>query len=275
MRIITKPSISPLRTYVRCYSSYRIAAKNNFRAIAKFIDIQSLDYDRRANNKNLYTFSVHTHVHGHISKNEMVKLYNDKMVKHPTGRKIYDKLMGLAPLDRCPFCGIGRVKTLDHYLPETKFPTFSVLPYNLVASCRDCNIGKSTHFASTQNTQTIHPYYDDYTHEQWLYAKVLESIPVSIEFYVNPPSHWDQVDKDRVQEHFKSYELAERFSIEASNALADLREEFILYKSSPSIIQKELKKKAKVYESRYKNSFETAMYQALYKSQWYCNGGYA
>jgi len=275
MRVIPKPNISPIRTFVRCYSSYRPVAKNNFKSIAGFIATKSLDYDQKALSKSLYIFSIHDHVQGSISKKEMVKLYNDKMVKHPTGRKVYDKLMSLAPLSRCPFCGVGRVKTLDHYLPETKFPTFSVLPYNLIASCRDCNTGKSTNYATTQNTQTLHPYYDDYTHEQWLYAKVLESVPVSIEFYVNPPSNWNQVDKDRVQEHFNSYELAERFSIEASNTLADLREEFILYKSTPSIIQKELEKKARVYESRYKNSFETAMYQALYKSQWYCNGGYS
>lgn len=274
MRMIPKPNISPLRTYIRCYSSYRIPARIDFQNIRRFIGVESLNYDRSAIGKNLFLFTEHSHVQGNISKNEMVKLYNDKMVKHPTGRRIYDKLMALAPLSRCPFCGVGRVKTLDHYLPETKFPTFSVLPYNLVASCRDCNTGKSTSYATTQNTQTLHPYYDDYTHEQWLFARVLQTSPVSIEFYVNAPIHWNQLDKDRVAAHFNDYELAERFSIEASNTLADLREEFILYNSTSIIIQQELQKKARTYYIRHKNSWETAMYQALSQSQWYCNGGY-
>ncbi len=274
MRIIPKPNISPVRTFVRCYSSYRAVAKNNYRNISSFIGIQSADYNQRAISKNLYTFSIHNHVQGNISKDEMVNLYNDKMVKHPFGRKVYDKLMALAPLSRCPYCGIGRVKNLDHYLPESKFPTFSVLPYNLVASCRDCNFDKSTSYATTQNSQTLHPYYDDYTNEQWLYARVLHTSPVSIKFYVNAPVNWCQLDKDIVQSHFDSYELADRFSIESSNTLADLREEFILYSSTPNVIQQELQKKAITYESRYKNSWETAMYQAVYQSQWYCNGGY-
>lgn len=274
MRVIPKPNISPVRTFVRCYDSYRITARNNFRNITRHISTQSQEYDQRARNKNLYTFSEHNHVAGNISKEEMVKLYNNKMVKHKKVRNIYDKLMALAPLSRCPYCGIGRVRNLDHFLPETKFPTFSVLPYNLVASCRDCNFDKSTSYATTQNTQTLHPYYDNYTNEQWLYARVLQTSPVSIQFYVNAPVNWRQLDKDMVQAHFNNYELAERFSVEASNTLADLREGFILHHSTSSIIQQELQKKAMGFASRHKNSWETAMYQALSQSQWYYTGGY-
>ncbi len=274
MRAIPKPNISPVRTYVRCYSSFRPATKINFRNITRFISIQSHDYDQRATNETLYTFPTHTHVYGAISKEDMVKLYNKKMVSHSTGRKVYDKIMLLAPLSKCPFCGIGTVRNLDHYLPESRFPTFSVLPYNLVASCRDCNTGKLASYATTQNSQTLHPYYDDFTRDQWLYARVLQTSPVSIEFYVNPPATWSQVAKDRVQSHFDNYQLGERFSIQAANDLADLHAEFILFNSSPADIQCELNKKFIVYFHQYKNSWETAMYQALSQNQWYCNGGY-
>ncbi len=274
MRVIPKPNISPIRTYVRCYSSYRQPTKNNFRNITNFITAQSQEYDQRAINKNLYTFSVHINVQGNITKDEMIKLYNDKMVKHPSVRKVYDKLMSLPTLSRCPYCGISSVRNLDHFLPETKFPTFSVLPYNLVASCRDCNFDKSTSYAVSQNTQTLHPYYDDYTNEQWLYARVLHTSPVSIQFYINTPVNWLQLDIDRVHAHFNGYDLSKRFTIEASNTLANLREEFLLYNTSSLDIQQELEKKARSYENRYKNSWETAMYQALYQDQWYCNGGY-
>jgi hypothetical protein len=274
MRVISKPNISPIRTYVRCYSSFRTTTKTDFKNITGFISTSSTDYDQRAYIKNLYTFSVHIHVQGNISKDDMVKLYNKKMVGHHTGRKIYDKLLSLAPLSRCPFCGVGTVTTLDHYLPEAKFPTFSVLPYNLVASCKDCNTGKLASYATTQNTQTLHPYYDNFTAEQWLFARVLQTSPVSIEFYVNPPATWSQVDKDRVQSHFDNYKLDTRFSVEASNVLADSREGFILFHSSPMDIQRELHKEFMKYQSRYKNSWETALFQALCQSQWYCNGGY-
>lgn len=273
MRVISKPTISPIRAYIACYSSLAdLTKRNNFKAIATYINTQSIRYDTNANNANLYTFPIHTLVQNGIAKNDMTTLYNNNMVKNKRGRKIYDKLLSLAPLNKCPFCGIGTVKTLDHYLPEAKFPTFSVLPYNLVASCRDCNTGKLANYAITQNSQTLHPYYDNFTTDQWLFAKVLQ--PLSIEFFVDPPVTWNQLDKDRVNAHFVNYQLGGRFSVEATNVLADLKAEFTYFYSTPLDIRLELQKKARSYESRYKNSWETAMYQALYQDQWYHSGGY-
>ena len=277
MRTIIKPTISPIRTFVRCYSSFRIETKNNYRNIAGFIATSSIDYDRKGNAKTLYTFPVHTphsYVQGNILKEDMVKLYNKKMVGHKTGRKVYDKLMTLPELGICPFCGIGEIEGLDHYLPESKFPTFSVLPYNLVASCNKCNKGKLTDYATRQNKQTLHPYYDNFNTVQWLFAKVLRTSPVTIEFYVNPPTPWTQVNKDRVQAHFNNYGLAQRFSLKAASNLAKLRYKFTQYYTSPIDIVSELKNEYQSYRSLHLNSWETAMYQALYQDPWYYNGGY-
>lgn len=274
MRVIPKPQISPIRTYVRCYFSFRVATKIKYRNIRGFINAQSLLYDHNGIHKSLYTFPIHTHVHGQISKEDMVKLYNQKMVQHYTGRKIYDKLMALPPLSRCPFCGINEVEGLDHYLPESKFPTFSVLPYNLIAACNKCNKGKLADSATTQNAQTLHPYYDDFTSQQWLFARVVNTSPVSIEFYVNPPSFWPQVDQDRVQFHFNNYNLAGRFSLKAASDLAKLRYKFMQYSTSSADVSTELEREYYSYHSLHLNSWETAMYQALYQDCWYCNGGY-
>lgn len=273
MRTIPKPTISPLRVYTACYSGFRdTTTRTKFSNIDNFIDTQSTQYDTNASSKNLYTFTPHTHISGTISKDDMVNLYDNNMVKNKEGRKIYDKLKSLAPLERCPFCGIGTVSTLDHYLPKTEFPTFSVLPYNLVASCKDCNTGKLARYAPTQNTQTLHPYYDDFTSEQWLYAKVLQ--PLKINFFVNPPTTWSQVNRNRVTEHFKSYDLGTRFSVQASNILENLNYKFTQYFSNPTDIKQELEREYNINKSLHLNSWETAMYQALYQDQWYCNGGF-
>lgn len=273
MRVISKPNISPVEAYEACYSSSRTeTTRINFSNISYFINIQSNQYEQNANSKNLYTFRPHINVSGTISKDDMVNLYDNNMVKNKEGRKIYDKLKSLAPLERCPFCGIGTVTTLDHYLPKTEFPTFSVLPYNLVASCKDCNTGKLASYATTQNTQTLHPYYDDFTSEQWLYARVLQ--PLKIEFYVQPPVFWNQIDKDRVQKHFDNYKLDKRFSVEASNVLAALSHKFTQYFSSSTDIKNELEREYKIHKDLHLNSWETAMYQALYLDSWYYNGGF-
>ena len=49
------------------------------------------------------------------------------------------KIKSIPKYNKCPFCGVGRVSTLDHYLPKTKYPTYAVTPVNLVACCAECN----------------------------------------------------------------------------------------------------------------------------------------
>jgi len=227
-----------------------------------------------ANHENLYLFPTHTNVQNAINKSEMENLYEKNMVKNKRGRKIYDKLMALAPLNRCPFCGIGQVTTLDHYLPKSKFPTFSVLPYNLVACCQDCNKGKLTSYATTKEKQTLHPYYDDFTNEQWLFAEVKQTFPVSVKFFVNPPTHWNSISKTRVETHFNEYGLSKRFSVEASNELANLKEKFVYFSLSSMDIKSTLSQEAIIYYRKHLNSWQTALYQALSESDWYCSGGY-
>lgn len=279
MIVVDKPSLNKIDVFNICCSKVTSSKKSSIQKYLYTFLLNSVSYENGALNAELYLL---TSTIIPIDKNqrcgdidELKKLYSGQMVpENKPARYFYDELMSLAPLDRCPYCGIGTVSTLDHYLPKSIFPVFSILPNNLVASCKDCNTGKSTSYASTKNTQTLHPYYDNYTNEQWLYARVLQTSPVSIQFYVNAPASWSQVDRDRVQEHFNSYSLSERFSVEAANTLAYLRDEFILHNSNSDDIQYELNKKAKTHEHKYKNSWETAMYQALSQSQWYWDGGY-
>lgn len=78
---------------------------------------------------------------GDLNKSDLIKLYTTYFVnKDKPARIIYDAMMAAAN-EKCPFCGgIGRPRNLDHYLPKAHYPQFSVLPLNLVPSCRDCNI---------------------------------------------------------------------------------------------------------------------------------------
>lgn len=276
MRSINKPTISPALSYSKCLNSIGSKDKREkFRKVKSYVEAECNIYDTKASMGDLYTISTNEDVNGILTKNDMKKvLYSQQMVAKPKGRKIYDKIMSLAPLNRCPFCGIGTVTTLDHYLPKAKFPIFSVLPYNLIPSCKDCNTGKSTSYAVVNEEQTLHPYYDNYTTEQWLFAEVKETSPVSVRFYVDAPDIWDDNDKKRVESHFSEYQLGKRFSIEASNELANIKEELTLYPLDKDKIKNELNIKSTSFRRRYLNSWESALYQALSESEWYCNGGY-
>lgn len=170
---------------------------------------------------------------GRLRKSDLIKLYGNYMVgKKKPARAVYDSLM-LAANEKCPFCGgIGRPRNLDHYLPKAHFPQFSIVPVNLVPSCRDCNMdGKGDDFAATESDQVIHPYLDDdrYFNEQWLHARYLANNDVEpgvIEYFVSPPEHWEDEHKNRVEKHFNDFELGLRFSKEAGPRLATLMSQY-------------------------------------------------
>lgn len=280
MRVLNKPYLNKIEVFNKCCSNITSSKKTAIQKYLYTFLLNSSTYENNALNADLYLLNSYivpidkSQRCGDIK--EFKKLYSNQMVPFDKpARYFYDKLMSLAPLGKCPYCSIGQVSTLDHYLPKSIFPVFSILPNNLVASCKDCNTGKSTKYAKSKGTQTLHPYYDNFSTMQWLFARVLQTTPVSIEFYVSAPMTWSQIEKDRIKAHFDDYNLAKRFSIEASNTLANLREEFDYLNLDSTIIQQELDKKAKVFGNIHKNSWETAMYQALSQDNWYCNGGYS
>ena len=163
---------------------------------------------------------------GKLSKSDFLTLYKTYFSnEEKQARKIYDALL-IAADDRCPYCGgIGRPRNLDHYLPKKYYPQFSVLPFNLVPSCRDCNMdGKGQDCASLEEDQVLHPYLDkeEFFNEQWVFARYYPSAngePGRIDYFVEPPSHWGAAHKRRVESHFRDFDLGLRYSREAGPRL--------------------------------------------------------
>lgn len=61
----------------------------------------------------------------------------------------------------CPFCGIDRCHTLDHYLPRTAYPEFAVHPWNLMPCCDRCNRIKSTQVLDSSSKRLVFNIYSD------------------------------------------------------------------------------------------------------------------
>jgi len=272
MRYIKLPNnLYPIKIYMTCvYSMDNAQNRDSYYKVVINYALMAREYTSYAIKHNLYKFKEHQGMFSYknlctvsgMTTDNLKSLYT-KMVNNKEPRKIYDKIMQLAPLGRCPYCGVGQVSTLDHYLPKSKFPTFSVLPYNLVPSCKDCNTGKGNSYAKTKETQALHPYYDDFTKEQWLFARVKKSSPISIEYYVKAPKHWSEVDKKRIESHFKEYGLKKRFAVEAANELAKLESSFKRKTLNSHQIKELLSDELESYKSLHINSWQTALYQAL------------
>ena len=210
-----------------------------------------------------------------ITKKEFVNLY-EYYLRGPDkpGRDLYDRLF-LAAEDKCPFCGgIGQPRNLDHFMPKSFFPQFSILPFNLVPSCRDCNMdGKGQSYAATESEQIIHPYLDNerFFVEQWVSARVVEEYPCSVEFFVNAPDQWRSVDKLRVNSHFNDFDIAKRYGIQSGDELSTLisQRRRIMSQYSPIEFSQYL---ASFLDSPlFVNHWKKVLYQCLSANEWFCN----
>lgn len=285
MRAMIVPNEDPQKVYQTCVDSITDEGlRNRLSALTKMIGVSASDYHQKATLKQLYSLLPNDCgnediVLGTVTKKELTTVYGTHMVgKTKPARAIYDSLLSRAPLGRCPFCGVGHASTLDHYLPKTKYPQLSVVPLNLVPSCKDCNTGKSSAVSSTAGDQSLHPYYDhqNFVDEQWLYAEVMHTAPATIRFYVKAPTHWDDISKARVQSHFRDFKLAARYSVEASNQIACLRDTLSSYREILGVngIRQHLTIEAQTSYKQHRNSWQTAMFQALASSNWYCDSGF-
>lgn len=60
----------------------------------------------------------------------------------------------------CPMCGSANIGTVEHYLPKTPFPEFSVFSFNLVPSCSTCNQKRGSSHANGAVQKLLHPIFD-------------------------------------------------------------------------------------------------------------------
>lgn len=207
-----------------------------------------------------------------LTAEELKELYSYYMVKKSVGRKVYDKIMAAAQ-EECPFCGgLGNPRNLDHYLPKSSFPQFSITPHNLIPSCRDCNMdGKSTRYAKSMEKQIIHPYLDslNFFDEQWIYANYTDGQPGDISYYVSVPDDWGEPHKLRAEEHFNAFNIPKLYERMASSHLGELIPQINSFLANcpeePDLLIKVILQPV-VNSIEFKNHWKKVMYQAIIES---------
>jgi hypothetical protein len=238
------------------------------------------EYDDRALLNTLYTFprcirgGDEQIVVGGLTKGELVSLYTSQFArKASSARKYYDQIMVLAPSGKCPFCSCAPAETLDHFMSKAIYPGFSVLPLNLVPACYSCNKGKG--FAAIEsNGQVLHPYYEPELLDTttWLYAELVETVPASVLFSVNPPVDWPPELAIRLTNYFRDFKIAWRFGIEAASELSS-QAAYLVDIESPQERRSHLDRVARAERRHRKNSWKAALSEALAQNNWFQNIG--
>jgi len=274
---IEKPIDNAKDVFEECISNFTDDTfRRKLESISDFIEEESINYNEKATHHSLHEIEQSDNVNGIVSVEDMKKVYNQKLVqKGQPGRVYYEKIRMSAKNNICPLCNQRTVTTLDHVLPKTLYPTFSVTPFNLIPACADCNKIKDTYLPTVEEDEVLHPYYDDISSEQYLYANFIEEIPVSINFYIKSSNPQTILEK-RLQKHFELFELNKLYTANAAEELSNIQYRLNkLYDIGGEISVKEYLQEE--FESRYennKNSWQTAMYKTLSESNWFCNGGF-
>ncbi|MED4174901.1 HNH endonuclease signature motif containing protein [Halalkalibacterium halodurans] len=266
--------------------------KNNFLKTrllsikSKLIDEENT-YQYLAEKKELYTISeldtisiptikeLGDSIPKTINAAEMEKVYTnflvDKQDSKKIGRKVYDSILSNTYYNLCPYCSHREAKTVDHYLPKSKFIHFAVTPINLVPCCSDCNKDKLDDYNLIEEKMLIHPYFDEISLIDWLKCEVNEKIwPITFSYQVSN-TITDSVLKSRINYQFKLLNLGKLYADNAAREFNKRVKSLVKeYNSNPS--DKAMDFLNDNYESYYSentNSWQTKMFEALKSSRWF------
>lgn len=212
----------------------------------------------------------------HMSKAQMTRVYSGTFVKSKVTRGMYDLLKSAPPNDMCPLCAQRPVSTLDHYLAQALHPALTVVPLNLVPACAECNKLKLDYQPSSEAQQSFHPYFDDFDDAQWLVAEVIETSPAVVRFWVTAPAGWSTTKVSRAVRHFEAFGLGKLYTSHAGVEISNIRFSLdrIAVKGTPNDVRMDLLGRAESARHSQLNAWQTATYQALAASDWFCAGGF-
>ena len=277
MWAVDQPEFDAIETFSTCISRVRnVDLKGRLVGIKQAIGDASEAYTENALSETLNLTPVLTDV-GAVTAREMVKVYDQRMAgKEGPGRAIYDQIKLLPAGDRCPFCDQRNVSTLDHILPKTLYPQLAVAPLNLVGACMECNKIKLDLAPQSPEGVVLHPYFDDITAGLWLVADVLEQLPCAIMFRVAPPAEWSEALASRVNMQFSMLKLGKLYASEAAREISNIRYDLGLHFVSGGVgsVRAELRRQWESRRANRINSWQTAFYQAISHSEWFCAGGF-
>lgn len=287
MRKLAKPTNNAKTVFLDCVAGYTDPdLHRRLTDCADLIENASENFDKQIQVNKLYTLVKNKSTkatkllrlfNGSVTINEMKDVYSDQFVPAGSpGRDIYDKILFNVPNQKCPYCFHRNVTTVDHYLPKAYYPLLAVAPFNLVPSCKDCNMGKQGDTPGSEVEEVLHPYYDDVEDQLWLKAQLIRTSPVTVNFFVEAPHSWNEILKERVKHHFSAFELNSLYGIEAASELIQIKHQLQdqFDQGGAAYVKDHLQRQARSRQSAFVNSWQTALYTAISNDDWFCNGGF-
>jgi hypothetical protein len=292
MKKLDPPTCTASRLFDLCTQEIADPAlKACLEAEKKLVEAKFIDYETHSGTQTWYQLprvgrgDKDQVIVGSLTKRELTGLYTKGMVASKgDARKEYDHIRLIAR-DECPYCGgcgemvvEDAVGSLDHFLPKSRFPVYSVLPSNLVPACDVCNKGMGSSFPTDPNLQPLHPYFDapHFFEQKWTTASVEEQNPPMVNFGVSPPADWAEKDKQRVAQHFKSCKLSGRYRSKVNSRISSLVDQRKNAHRDLTVAQFRSGLRDVADNPNLPiNGWERTLYHALAESDWFCTDDFA
>lgn len=140
-----------------------------------------------------------------------------------------------AEYSTCPMCGSFHRGTLDHLLPKSTRPEFSLYSKNLVPACNKCNTKrKNALIGSLPNQRVLHPYFDNVLSGRLIRANFAALGPV--------PTVALGVLLDPIHPDFPAVQFHMQAIVEKTAIKGYLRKRWALLCRKPSLVVRALRK---------------------------------
>lgn len=140
-----------------------------------------------------------------------------QLYKNPKKGSSHEKMLVALrskKLQLCPACGeSGTPNTLDHFLPKSSFPEFSITTVNLFPMCDACQTKKGTKILDNNNQRLfIHPYFDKFTQEQIIFLEIGTPFASPEKIVLAPSITLDPINSCLLERHLAELEINQRYS---------------------------------------------------------------
>jgi hypothetical protein len=127
-------------------------------------------------------------------------------------------------VQKCPYCGFGEVRELDHHLPRSIYKALSIFPNNLVPCCSGCNNKKRAIAAGDPDQQFPHIYLEELPPGRFLLATPnVSEQGIVVRFSISQCVGMSDAVFSKVKFHFERLELGYRYQSEVISFLTSQR----------------------------------------------------
>lgn len=274
MQKVALPEENAGVVFAACATRTRsVADRTALLSLRAHVEARAASYLEHANRDALHELGIEVPVG--ILAADLSGVYDRVLVKGGE-RRTYVKLKGAARYGRCPLCAQRDVKTLDHYLTREDYPELAVVPANLVPCCSDCNHAKGSYRATRVDRLLFHPYFDDWSAHRLIQANLTFDQGLTVTYSVRDPQGASETTVERARRHFDKLGLGELYSEHAAVELVDRKVAFseTFQADGAEGLRDDLELEARSRRGRNINSWQSALYRALSRSDEFCVGAF-